>query len=180
MYNMGFQKEVRFNQAFGVVGEIRFDGPVRAAPFTLETPGNDAAVLAANIIGHAFTFVDDKPGVVQAGGEGQFAGILSNPKVYPYYGRFQDNDPTMMFIPNHAIGEFVDMGFIVGSVKTAAAPGDLIAYDNVTGELSIVARPDAGAEPVVPSGKTLVPNANVDRFPQTTATGGPILIRLTN
>lgn len=179
---MTFQKTVRYDQAFGVIGEIRFDGPLRAGSYILATPGADAVVLAANVVGHAFTFVADKPGLVQAGGTGAFAGIMGNPKVYPYWGGFAGSDttPQALFVPNGIAAEFVTMGFIVAKVDKAAKPEDLIAYKQTDGSLTVVAAPAAGAEPTVPDGYTLVPNAHVDRYPQTNADGGLVLVRLTN
>lgn len=171
---MSFQKQVRYDQPFGIVGEIRFDGPVRAGAFTLATP--DASVPTTNnIVGRAFTFIVGKPGMVTVGGAGTFAGIMANPKVYPYYGEFTGNDPKALYVPNGMVGEFVDMGFITVMVDKAANVGDLIAYDNTTGALTIVAKGGTA-----PTGKTLVPNATVDRYPQTATTGGPVLVRLTN
>lgn len=177
-----FQKNVRFRQGFGLVGEIRFDGPHRAGTFTLATAGDEATVLARNTIGHVFTFVDGEPGFVAAGGTGVFAGILANPKVYAYRGSVANSGESSaaLFVPNGIAAEFLTMGFITVAVDKAAAVGDYLTYNTTTGAISVVARPADGSVPAAPAGYALIPNAYVDRYPQDNAAGGLVLARLTN
>jgi hypothetical protein len=85
---MGFQTAVNVELGAGLPGTLYDDGPVRAAPYEL-----NSAQASYNVIGAtAFTVVSGDPGnnaasgVVAAGGTGSFAGILMNPKVYANYG----------------------------------------------------------------------------------------------
>lgn len=181
-----FQKTVRRVAGLGVPGEILMHGPKRAGAYVLNSDNASAAqLMERNVIGHAFTFRSDADGQVQAGNGGDasatFAGLLSNPKVYAYRGSLinPDND-QLLFVPNGVVGEFVTMGIILGLVDKPAKVGDYIAFDNITGALTVVAKTADGSVPAAPSGKTLVPNANVDRYPQTNASGGLVVIRLTN
>lgn len=175
---MTFQKNVRFDQGFGVVGEIRFDGPHRAAELELADQG---------IVGRVYTVLqtnnaEDSGRVVMGGANAIFAGILANPKVYPYYGSVADssNDDNRLTIPKGSLAEFVTMGFIVLQIKNSARVGDYLEYLHTTGEIQALAHPMDGSEPTPSSGCSLVPNARVDRYPQTNTDGGLILARLTN
>lgn len=169
---MSFQKTVRKHAAFGVVGERQFHGPNRAGSYILKS--TDAS---NNVVGRAFTFVDGEPGFVQAGGTGEFAGILANPKVYAYRGTLLDSGESTqrLQLPNGIAAEFVTMDILTVIVDKAAKVGDQIAYSNTTGELTVVAKGEAAA-----SGYTLVPNATITPYAQTDASGGLVVARLTN
>ena len=76
---MGFQSTVALNQGFGVVGEVVFEGPLRATPGVLKG-------TAANIVvGRAFS-IDPADGQYTPGGSFGFGGILSNPKALQSVG----------------------------------------------------------------------------------------------
>lgn len=170
---MSFQKTVRKDMAFGVVGELQFSGPLRAGAYVLKSDSE-----ANNIIGRAFTFVEDEPGYVQAGGDGEFAGILANAKVYARRGAVvsaANTDEELLQVPNGVAAEFVTMALLTVNIASAAKIGDTVQYDNTTGELSVSA-----TKGTADSGKTLVPNCVVARYAQTDPDGGLVLIRLTN
>lgn len=131
---MGFQSAVNLTQAFGVPGEIVYDGPVRSNPWQLiSTP-------ALNIIGaRAYTVVsgatDTDSGVAIAGGTGAFCGILAAPKSYANFSGALS--PTLT-LPDDTVAELVTMGTIICTLSTAASPGDLVVFDQTTGALSSV------------------------------------------
>lgn len=170
---MTFQKTVRLSSGLGVPGEILLHGPKRAGAYVVNSGDQ------ANNVGAAFTFNPDGNSV-KVGGTGVFAGILANPKVYPLRGNIITDNIQQMQLVDGTVGEFVTMGIMLATVDKSAKVGDYIAYDNTTGALTVVANPGAGTTPPAPSGKTLVPNCQVDRFPQTNSTGGLVVIRLTN
>lgn len=126
---MAFQSTVSLAQGFGVQGEIVYDGPIRAAPWTLvSTP-------EPNIIGAtAYTVVSD--GIAMAGGAGAFAGILAIPKSYT--AGLIVTGPTLT-LPDETIGELVTMGQMLVLLTTAANIGDPVVYNTTTGALSSVA-----------------------------------------
>lgn len=126
---MGFQSTVSLKQGFGVVGELMLDGPVRAAPYTLVS-----ADASYNVVGRAFTVTSE--GVAAAGGTGDFAGILVNPKHYASYGTTAGGTlaPTLT-LANNALGECLTMGEIIVALPGAAAIGDKVTYNTTTGVL---------------------------------------------
>lgn len=128
---MGFQKTVtNTRQPHGVVGELAFDGPIRAKAMTL-----DSASAANNVVGRAFTVKSE--GVAQAGGTGAFAGILINPKSYAHAGLPGDGNPLVL--SNGTVGEMLTMGEPFVTLPAAAAIGDLVTYNTSTGVLGSVA-----------------------------------------
>lgn len=133
---MGFQQTVNLTQAFGVQGEIIYDGPVRSNPWQLiSTP-------QANIIGAtAYTITspgtDTGSGTAQAGSGGTgFAGVLAAPKSY---ANFSGSLAPTLTLPDDTIGELVTMGTINLLLGNIANPGDLLYYDNTTGALGSIA-----------------------------------------
>lgn len=125
-----FQSTVQFNNAFGVIGELYSDSPVRAAEYILNS--SDAT---QNVIGRAFTVVSQQQ--AQAGGTGVFAGILADPKAYASYGTTAAGTlaPTLQ-LPNGTNAQMVSMGQIVVTLPGAATIGDPVAYNTSTGVLS--------------------------------------------
>lgn len=127
---MPFQSTINIEQGFGVIGEILFDGPLRAKPGVLKG-------TAANIVvGRAFT-IDAADGQFQPGGTGVFGGILGNPKALASVGTSAGGPlaPTLT-VPAGQIGEFVTMGYVVVSLATAANQGDKVTFSQSTGALS--------------------------------------------
>jgi hypothetical protein len=139
---MGFQTAVNVELGAGLPGTLYDDGPVRAAPYEL-----NSAQASYNVIGAtAFTVVSGDPGnnaasgVVAAGGTGSFAGILMNPKVYANYGTTAGPLTSNLTLPNFTIGELLTMGDIWVSLPGPANVGDLVCYDQTTGQLSAYPR----------------------------------------
>ncbi len=171
---MSFQTTVRYDQALGVVGEIIKDGPLRAEPGVI-TSAAEGTIPAANVvIGRYFTRSSD--GTWRPGGTGPAGGILARPKQYALLGTAAGGPlAASLLLPKGSVGEFVSMGFLIGSVATVAAVGDEVIYDTTTGALEVQA---PGATPG--AGKARVPGATVQFAPQTDAAGGVIAIRMTN
>lgn len=132
-----FQSAIAFNIAFGIQGEIVYDGPIRSAPWQLiSTPQANVIGATACTITSGPTGVNgDNCGIAAAGGTAPFAGIISNPKVYVNFGNL--STPTMT-LPDDTVAELVTMGQMLVKLTTAALPGDMVVYDNTTGALSSV------------------------------------------
>lgn len=166
---MALQTTVGFNQATGIVGDVIFDGPMRAYPVILAS-----ADAANNVVGRAFTRAagDDKD--VTAGGTGVFAGILINSKELALYGTAAGGTlaPTLT-LPNEMAVSVMDMGFVVVSLSTDAAIGDDVHFVQATGALLAV---DPGTSPAV--GNTKVPGASIAYF--NTSAAGLAVVKLTN
>lgn len=166
---MAFQSTVNINAAFGVPGELIFDGPQRAQSLTLDSNGGT--------IGYFFT-KSNSTGVATVGGVIAtgvvMAGILVNPKAYATSGTTAGGTlaPTLV-LPGNAQADFLTMGTIVVQCATAANIGDEVIYNTTTGALSAQA---PGATPG--AGYAKVPNAIVTRYP--TAAAGLVAITLTN
>jgi len=168
---MGFQTVVPFTLAFGITGELLFDGPQRADPLLVNSNGANP-----NIVGYAFTKnnltnVASVGGIIAAGAV--FAGILVNPKVYASSGGISGTLSPTLAIHDNSQGEFLTMGTIAAQIVGPANIGDQVTYNTTTGALAAVA-PGASA----PAGSALVPNAFVVNYPTTNS--GLVAIRLTN
>lgn len=146
---MGFQSTIALNQGFGVVGEIVFEGPLRAAPGVVKG-------TAANIVVGRFFTIDAADGQYSPGGTGALGGILSNPKALQSIGTSAGGPlaPTLV-VPAGTVCEFVTMGEIVVAMTNACAVGDPVYFVNADGT---IAAGTAGA------GQTQIPNARVERF----------------
>jgi hypothetical protein len=166
--NPGFQSTVNFDQGFGIQGELFDDGPVRAQPaviFSNNTTPNTFG-FAATWTGTTTTVTSSNltpTSIAQMGNPGgtfQFAGFMVNPKAASSNGTNAGGTlfPTLT-VPDLTTVELLNMGSIVVSLPAAAAVGDIVIFDNVTGALATIA---PGAS--VPSGKTFA-QAIVDRFP---------------
>ncbi|OCJ20013.1 hypothetical protein [Serratia sp. 14-2641] len=164
---MKFQQKVNFDYGFGVVGEVSFDGPLRAKPGILKS-----ADQANNVFGRVFTLNDD--GTVAAGGEGAFWGVLGNPKEHTFTGRIGD-EGSNAFVPNGVSAAFYDMAIINMLTSEAAKVGFNLWYSTATGETVAL---DASVGSL--AGHLQVPNAKVARLPQASADGGIIVVQLTN
>lgn len=163
---MGFQTTVLNNIGFGVPGELFLEGPLRGQPGVLNT-----GTPANNVIGRAFTIVDDatasfdttadpQPLEVAAGGTGRFAGILANPKVYSNLGVAGDTLGPTLVLPNGVMVELVqETAGIIVQLGAACAIGDWVYFTNATGILTTTA-PNAAA----PASSTRVPGGFVRRY----------------
>lgn len=132
-----FQTAIAFQTVFGFQGEIVYDGPIRSAPWQLiSTPqANVIGATAFTITSGALGIQGANCGTAAAGGSGNFAGILANPKVYTNFGNITT---ATMTLPDDTVAELVTMGQMLVKLTSAANPGDLVVYDNTTGALSSV------------------------------------------
>jgi len=161
---MGFQASVALNQGFGVVGEVVFEGPLRATPGIIKH-----ATAADIVVGRAFC-IDTSDGTYHPGGDaGVFGGILAQPKALSSIGTSAGGPlaPTLT-VPTGTVGEFVTMGEICVALSNAATIGDGVFYDDTTGALS------AGT---ASTGQTQIASAKVVRY--SNAAAGLAVISLT-
>ena len=152
---MPFQATVSGQIGFGVVGELFLEGPLRAQPARIST-----TTAANNVVGRAFSVtsggtgtwtangdaVNPAPMVVEAGGEGPFAGILANPKVYVSQGTVAGGTlAATLTLPNGSMAEFVqETAGIIVALPALAAVGDSVYYLEADGTLATTA-PGASA-----------------------------------
>ena len=157
-----FQSAINITLGFGIPGELIVDGPQRVDVLTLDATGGS--------IGYAFTKSNTTDvatmGGVPTPGTNVFAGILVNPKVYSSRGAVGGSplDPTM-YLPGNSQGEFLTMGTIVVTMNGAANIGDIVFFQETTGQL-YAGTPGSSAG----AGFALIPNAVVWNYP-TTSTG---------
>lgn len=165
---MAFPNTVRADIAVGFVGDLAFDGPLKAEPAVL-----NSADAANNVIGRAFTWSAD--GVARAGGAGAFMGILANRAEYTTSGTAAGGAlaPTTT-LRNGEVGDFVRQcaGLFV-TLADAFAVGYYVIYNTTTGALNAI----ADGTPV-PSGWLLVPGGSVIRHGS--ASGGLAIIALSD
>lgn len=134
-----FQSTVNIFNALGIVGDLAFDGPIRAGSYNLNSSGTP------NVIGYAYTVtngINPEPsgaagnaGTAQVGGTGAFAGILINPKEYPLRGVTGAPLGASIVLPDFAIGDLLIMGEVFVNIPGPASVGDAIAYSQATGAL---------------------------------------------
>lgn len=132
---MGFQTTVSLTPGLGVAGDIYNDGPYRAQSYILTS--DDAAY---NVFGRAFTITGQ--GVAKAGGLASlpFAGILVNSKVHALLGTAAGGSlAPSLTLPNYTQADLMTEGSCIVALAAAAAIGDLVVYDVVTGVLSTIA-----------------------------------------
>ncbi|OWK42455.1 structural cement protein Gp24 [Fimbriiglobus ruber] len=137
-----FQSTVNIWSTLGVVGDMAFDGPLRATPFNLFSNGTP------NIIGNAFTVTsggNPEPttnsalaGTATVGGSGIFAGILVNSKDYASYGTTNGPLNPTITLPDNSIGFLANMGYFFVNLPGPANVGDLVTYDPLTGNLNSI------------------------------------------
>ena len=140
-----FQSTVNIWSAAGVVGELAFDGPMRAFPYNLFSSGTP------NLVGNAYTVTsggNPEPsgnkrswaGTATVGGTGVFAGILVNPKDYASYGTTGANGPLAptLVLPDYSIGQLAITGEYWVNLPGPANIGDLVTYDPLTGNLNSI------------------------------------------
>jgi hypothetical protein len=165
-----FQSTVNITYAYGVIGELINDGPLRASKATINSSGTP------NVIGYAYTKSNTTDIATVGGaitnGSTVFAGILANPKEYSTSGTTSGTLTPTLTLPDQSDGDFVLMGTMVVALTTAANIGDLVVYATATGALGAVA-PGAAAG----SGNAFVPNCVVRNL---TSVAGLVAIRLTN
>ena len=145
----------------GFPGNISHDGPTRAASCILKS-----ADETENLFGRAFTYESASDETVQAGGAGDFAGIMINPKAYAI-----DTD----YATNGTVAEFLQMGEVYVDIKgSTPAIGDKVYFIPATGEITVDA--DDGATPT-PADYTEIVGAVVVRHAvSTNSTGGKLAV----
>ena len=159
---MGFQTTVNVSNTLGFIGDIAFDGPIRAGSYNLYSAG------VPNVIGNAFTVtagINPEPsgnsgnaGTAQVGGSGVFAGILINPKEYPLRGTTGNTLGASIVLPDYAIGDLLTMGEVFVNLPGGAHVGDLVTYDPLTGNLNSITPNSAFTAAIAPGGSAGVPD----------------------
>lgn len=131
---MGFQTTVRYDYAFGIPGEMKYDGPKR-----VNTGFLNSASAAYNIVGQTYFTQPAAGGAYVAGGTGLPGGLLCNPKVYASFGTSAGGPlaPTMT-LANNVEAEFAIMGYYVANMPAACNIGDLVIYDTTTGAIASI------------------------------------------
>jgi len=150
---MAFQSAVNAQIALGVVGELAFEGPLRAQPAVLRStdPAN-------NVVGRAARIVSGETGSWAAGSAGAadpkpiiasmdvaagatFAGLLVNPKVYASGGTVAGGPlAATMTLPNETPAELATEGDFIVNFIAATAPGDVVYYRTADGVLVCAAK----------------------------------------
>lgn len=110
----------------------------------------------------AFTYGKEN-GTAVIGGEGVFAGVLVNPKMYINHLNF---NPTLN-LPNATQGSLCTFGHVFIKSSSAYAPGDVAAYDKTTGAISAYINAAA-----VPASAVLIPNAQFIKYAGNAGTVG--------
>jgi hypothetical protein len=132
---MGFQTSVAINMGFGVPGDQYSDGPWRAQSYQI-----NSASATYNNIGSTMCSITSQ-GVCAAGNSGgttAFAGLLVDAKAVALFGTGGIPLAPTLNVPNYTQVECATMGSYVVTLTGAAAIGDYVIYDNVTGAISTV------------------------------------------
>lgn len=165
-----FQTQVNQFLAKGVEGEYADDSPHREQPYVLlaSTTGesDEATVNQLPRFARAFT-IGEADGTAVVGGEGVFAGILVNPKMYANY---MGLNPTLE-LPNGSQGGLCTFGHIFVQPATDYAIGDVAAYDKTTGAISAYS---AAAD--IPTTSVQIPHAMFIKYAGTANT--PAVLQL--
>lgn len=103
----------------------------------------------------AFTQSPTGDGYAVLGGEGVFAGILVNPKMYANYLNLK---PTLT-LPNATQGGLCTFGHVFVRSQSAFAVGNIAAYDKTTGKISAYVNEEA-----VPANAVVIPNARFYKY----------------
>jgi hypothetical protein len=161
-----FPASVTADLAFGIVGELAFDGPCRSQPARI-----NHGVAADIVIGRWFTLAADgsaRPG--NGGAANAIGGVFMFPKNQASIGTSAGGAlaPTLT-VPTGTIAEFCYMGAVVVAVSNAVALGNAAWFDNVTGAIG------AGAPS---AGQTAIPNSKFIRYAN--AAAGLAVLELTN
>lgn len=137
-----FQSTVNIWSAPGFIGDMAYDGPLRATPYNLYSAG------VPNLVGNAYTVSSGAnpdsttnsaiAGTATVGGTGVFAGILVNSKDYASYGTTGGPLNPTITLPDYSIGQLATMGFYFVNLPGPANVGDLVTYDPLTGNLNSI------------------------------------------
>jgi len=157
-----FQTAVSANLGFGVIGELAFEGPMRAQPATI-VHGTAADI----VIGRWFTLAAD--GTARPGGAGAVGGVLCQPKAFSSGGVAGNALENTLVLPTGTIGQFLYMGAVIIACPDAVTLASAVKYNTTTGIIG------AGAPG---AGEAAVPNAKFIRYPN--AAAGLAVLELTN
>jgi hypothetical protein len=157
-----FPGTVTAGLAFGIVGELAGDGPMRAQPARI-SHGTAADI----VVGRWFTLAAD--GTARPGGAGALGGLLMNPKNYSSAGAGGIALAPTMTLPTGTVGEFGYMGQFIVAAPAAVALGNAAKYDTTTGVIGVGA-PGAG--------EAAIPNSRFVRVAN--AAAGLAVLELTN
>lgn len=138
---MSFQSTINYVRALGVQGEILFDGPSRVQAALLHSASAAYNIVGATACTLTTAATDSNPAspiVAAAGGTGEFAGILCNPKVYPASGVTGNPLGATLTLPNDLNVELCLMGYLLVALDNLPNPGDLVTYDTTSGALSSI------------------------------------------
>lgn len=102
----------------------------------------------------AFTYGSEN-GTAVLGGEGVFAGILVNPKMYANY---MNLEPTLN-LPDGSQGGLCTFGHINIKPASAFSVGNIAAYDKLTGKINAYVNTEA-----VPESSVVIPNAQFIKY----------------
>lgn len=164
-----FQQSLNYDYAFGVVGEIMRDGPLRAHQGYINTTNP-----ANNVFGRVFTLNGDGK-TVGAGGTGAIWGILANPKQHVSLGLSTLGPLAPVFaLPNNVTADFAEFAKIVVALggTHAATPGLQLQFAQADGQISVPAvagTPDAG--------NTLF-SCTVEDYPQPAEANNQLLVKI--
>lgn len=103
----------------------------------------------------AFTESTESNGYAQLGGNGVFAGILVNPKMYANYLNLN----ATLKLPNGSQGGLCTFGHIYVKSQSAYAIGNIAAYDKTTGAINAYVNAEA-----VPENSVIIPNARFIKY----------------
>lgn len=128
---------------------------------TAFTGGTDTTTLLPTFA-RAFT-IGTQDGTAQIGGDGAFAGVLVNPKMYANYMNLQ---PTLT-LPNGTQGGLCTFGHVFVKSASAFTIGNIAAYDKSTGAISAYINAEA-----VPANSVVIPNAQFIKYSGNAGTVG--------
>lgn len=167
---MAFQSTVAAQIGFGVVGELAYEGPLRAQPAILDstTPANNIFGRGATIkagatgafVNGSTTAADPKPLVAAIGeGAGVFAGLLVSPKEHALAGTSAGGTlAASLTLPNGVPCNLATEGDFNVQFAAATNPGDSVFVRHTDGVL-ITTAPGA-ATPA----NSIGPIGTVERF----------------
>lgn len=150
-------------EAVGIAGNAIALGSSAANVTVSAFAGGIAEVSYNPTFAHAFTETGEE-GVAKVGGDGVFAGVLVNPKMYV---NFKNLLPTME-LPNGSQGGLSTMGHIFVVPAGAFKPGYVAAYDKTTGKINAYVN-----EAAVPATSVVIKHA---QFIRLSGNGGEIAI----
>lgn len=158
-----FPGSVTSDLAFGIVGDLAFDGPFRAQPARI-----NHGTAADIVVGRWFTLAAD--GTARPGGAGAIGGVLMNPKTMANLGTSAGGAlAPNMTVPTGTIADLLYMGAIVVPLGAAVAIGDAGKYNTTTGVI-LSGAPGAG--------EAAIPNSKFIRYAN--AAAGLAVLELTN